>query len=180
MMGMLHALKSPKMIVFFILLLLAGIFISFQGDEPTKEEAANASELLDLVVDIDEDIPEDQKDQDSQEAEPRVGEEAGILYADLLCTVADPAFWDYFFSGESQTAEEFATEEARTLAFYQAHGYASEEQGNLDIINSWGTEGFIDNVNAQVANNGDCIVKVTDQGIILEDLLGGPAPELDG
>ncbi len=103
-------------------------------------------------------------------------EQAGTMYADLLCMVIDPKSWEGFF--DDQSAEEEAAEEAKMLKFWKTHGYAGEEQANVAIIRHWGMKKFKEGARATVQNTA-CEEEIAKNKFQLEETLNGPPPHSD-
>lgn len=166
-------LKSKGVIIFLLLIVLIGIFLVSRGNRVDDIDSQQVTEIAELIT------PEILEDAVEPKEQQMTGaEQAGALYADLMCSIADPEFWNEFFDDWShQTEAERLAEDEKTRLFYESHGYPTEYAGNTDIVIHWGEDEFIKTVENRIAESGNCIVNVTDQGIILDDHLNGPAPE---
>lgn len=174
--NMLGIFQSKKALVILILMILAALFLANRGQDIDSMDSEQISEIVEIVAPELDEIEFEEIEQKTQDLAG--GVQAGILYADLFCTVADPMFWEDFFDGKTQTEEDLLTEDRKLEIFYEEHGYPTEFAGNNDISIHWGEESFKESVRNQIESQEGCIINITDNGIIVDDLLNGPKPEM--
>ena len=72
-------------------------------------------------------------------------ERAGVAYADFLCLVSDPVFWEGFFTREAAAGHTYGmvSERERVQLFYEVHGYPDgEEQAFAAFARYWNRNAF--------------------------------------
>lgn len=165
--------KSKAALIFLLLIVLIALFLVIRGNTIENIDSQQVAEIAELIT------PEETEEVIETENEQMTGaEQSGMLYADLMCSIADPDFWnDFFDDWDDQTESERLAEEEKTRLFYESHGYPTEYAGNTDIVIHWGEDEFIKTVEERIAESGDCIVNITNQGILLDDHLNGPPPQ---
>ncbi len=171
---MIGVIWSKGKLVFLLLILLIGVFLATRGQSVEEMDSEQIELIAELVA---PEIGEDTTPED--DGKMSGAEQAGTLYAGLMCSIADPAFWEEFFADwEDQSEADRLDEAKKTELFYDSYGYPTELAGNTDVSIHWGDPEFVTAVKEKIADSGDCIVNITNNaGIILDDHLAGPRPE---
>lgn len=174
-------LTGSLIAILIVAILIYVAFLNVNDREPTIHD--DIAEMAEDVI-----YPMFSKDQSKNDSNERVNEvdklsdpsQIGKLYGDMLCIMADPNFWDEFFDDfweGNQTEAERQSEQAKMMAFYQSHGYSSEEQVKKHLDQYWGHDDFKAAVLGQVDTNTSCQKHVTNSGVDLNAHLDAKKPD---
>lgn len=134
-------------------------------DIPTERDARNQ----DLTGNTNTAAEKEQQEKEEFAKDNSVG--AAYYYADLICILSDPTFWDEFFD---EFFEGGSGNQEGEFVLHKVYGYGSEDLAQRDVEGFWDTKAFKENVKTRV--NERCKGAPEAAGVNLDELLSGPKP----